>query len=224
MGKSVFRVVSCVLLLLLPVSLFAADTAAAMLYTNGDAWVNGSHLPHPSSAIFAGDLVQTRSDSVANINETGSSIRVLSDSLVKFDFASVRLEHGAVSVATSRGVAAIAGDVKVTPASDHWTEFKVIDVDGTVHIAALKGDLTINNGKETSTLAQGQETTRDESSADNDSQSRKKNRKRAAGANPGAEGGILNSPIAKGVGVGVAGGLALWIFTKNDDPISKDTP
>jgi hypothetical protein len=93
-----------------------------------------------------------------------------------------------------------------------------------VHIAALKGDLTINDGKETSTLAQGQETTRDESSADNDSQSRKKNRKRAAGANPGAEGGILNSPIARDVGIGAAGALALWIFTKNDDPISKDTP
>jgi hypothetical protein len=72
MGESVFRAgASCVLLVLLPVSLFAADTSVAMLYTNGDAWVNGSHLPHPSSAIFAGDLVQTRSDSVANINETG---------------------------------------------------------------------------------------------------------------------------------------------------------
>ena len=40
-----------------------------MLYTNGAAWVNGAHVPRTSSAIFSGDLLQTRSDSVANINQ-----------------------------------------------------------------------------------------------------------------------------------------------------------
>ena len=83
MGKSAFRkMVSCVLLFLFPCSMFAADSNAAMLYTNGAAWVNGAHVPRSSSAIFSGDLLQTRSDSVANINEPGSSITVLSDSLV----------------------------------------------------------------------------------------------------------------------------------------------
>ena len=70
MGKSAFRgMVSCVLLFLFPGSLFAADSNAAMLYTNGAAWVNGAHVPRSSSAIFSGDLLQTRSDSVANINQ-----------------------------------------------------------------------------------------------------------------------------------------------------------
>ncbi len=62
MGKSVWRsMVSCVLLILFPGSMFAADSNAAMLYTNGAAWVNGAHVPHSSSAIFSGDLLQTRS-------------------------------------------------------------------------------------------------------------------------------------------------------------------
>ncbi len=66
MGKSAFRgMVSCVLMILFPGSLFAADSNAAMLYTNGAAWVNGVHVPRTSSAIFSGDLLQTRSDSVA---------------------------------------------------------------------------------------------------------------------------------------------------------------
>ncbi len=86
MGKSALRnMVSCVLMILFPGSLFAADSNAAMLYTNGAAWINGTHVPRSSSAIFSGDLLQTRSDSVANINESGSSITVQSDSLVKFE-------------------------------------------------------------------------------------------------------------------------------------------
>src|SRR5271167_4923921 len=99
MGSSVFRgMVSCVLVVLFPVALFAADSNAAMLHTNGAAWVNGTHVPRSASAIFSGDLLQTRSDSVANINEPGASITVLADSLVQFDPASVRIEHGVVSV------------------------------------------------------------------------------------------------------------------------------
>src|ERR1700752_1078023 len=98
MGGSAFRgMVSCVLTVLFPFSLFAADSSAAMLYTHGAAWVNGAHVPRPSSAIFSGDLLQTRSDSVANINEPGSSITVLSDSLVQFDASSLRIEHGGVT-------------------------------------------------------------------------------------------------------------------------------
>ena len=119
MGRSACRrMVSCVLLILFPGSLFAADSNAAMLYTNGAAWVNGSHVPRTSSAIFSGDLLQTRSDSVANINEAGSSITVQSDSLVQFQGAAVDIDHGGVTVSTSRGVAATAGDVKVAPASN----------------------------------------------------------------------------------------------------------
>ena len=80
MGRSAFcSMVSCMLLIVFPCSVFAADSNAAMLHinSNGAAWVNGAHVPRSSSAIFSGDLLQTRSDSVANINEPGSSITVL---------------------------------------------------------------------------------------------------------------------------------------------------
>jgi len=226
MGKSACRkMVSCVLLFLFPGSMFAADTNAAMLYTNGAAWVNGAHVPRSSSSIFSGDLLQTRSDSVANINEPGSSITVLSDSLVQFQGTSVMIEHGGVTVSTSRGVGTTAGDVKVLPASYTWTEFDVTDVDGTVRIAARKGDLTINDGKETFTLAQGQQTTRDESGPDNDSnKDGKKRKKRAAGAAPGASGGIFNSPVAIGIGAGAIIGVTTWVLIKNDNPASPTKP
>jgi len=224
MGGSAIRgVVSIFLLNLFPVSLFAADTNAAMLYTNGAAWINGAHVPHSSSAIFAGDMLQTRSDSVANINEPGSSITVLSDSLVKFEGASVRIEHGGVTVSTSKAVATNAGDVKVSPVSNAWTEFNVTDVDGTVRIAARKGDLKIDDGKETVVLAQGQETTRDEAPS-GDNESRKRRKKRGAGAVPAAGGGVLSSPYAIGVGGAAIVGLTTWVLVKSDDPASPAKP
>jgi len=228
MGKSACRkMVSCVLLFLFPGSMLAADSSAAMLYTNGAAWVNGAHVPRSSSSIFSGDLLQTRSDSVANINAPGSSITVLSDSLVKFQGSSVAIEHGGVRVSTSRGIGTTAGDVKVLPASYVWTEFNVTDVDGTVRIAARKGDLTISDGKETFTLAQGQETTRDETSSDNDKDNKdgkKKNKKRAAGASPGASGGVFKSPVEIGIGAGAIIGVTTWVLVKNDNPASPTKP
>jgi hypothetical protein len=220
--------VCCVLLVLFPVSLFAADSNAAMLYINGSAWVNGAHVPRPSSAIFSGDLLQTRRDSVANITEPGSSITVLSDSLVKFEGTALKIEHGGVTVSTSKGVGTSAGDVKVSPTSNSWTEFNVTDVDGTVRIAARKGDLTIFDGNQTTTLQQGQETTRDETNPDaqsNDKSGKKKNKNgQDNGAVPGATGGWLNAPYAVAGGALAAGAITTWVLVKNDNPASPAKP
>jgi hypothetical protein len=226
MGRSgIGRLVSCVLAILLCASLLlAADSNPAILYTNGTAWLNGAHLPRPSAAIFVGDLLQTRSDSVANINATGSTITVLSDSLVKFEGSSLRIEHGGVTVSTSAGVATMAGDVKVAPASNAWTEFNVRDVDGTVHITATKGDVTISDDSGTATLAQGQQTTRDEISSNTPEKDPKKKKKRADGAPPAAHGGILNSPVAIAAGAGIVGGVGIWFLVHNDDPASPSKP
>jgi hypothetical protein len=186
--------------------------------------VNGAHVPRPSSAIFTGDLLQTRADSVANINEPGSSITVLAGSLVQFEGVSVDIQHGSVTVSTSRGVAATAGDVKVMPASNAWTEFNVTDVDGTVRIFARKGDLTINDGKDVVTLAQGQDTTRDESNPAAENSKKKKNKRAQGGAVPAAGGGIMNSPYAIGIGAGAVIGVTTWVLVKSDNPASPTKP
>jgi hypothetical protein len=198
-----------------------------MLYINGSAWVNGAHVPRPSSAIFSGDLLQTRRDSVANINEPGSSITVMSDSLVQFEISALKIEHGGVTISTSKGVATSVGDVKVSPASNSWTEFNVTDVDGTVRIAARKGDLTIFDGSQTTTLQQGQETTRDETNPDTqskDKSGKKKNKNAQEGAVAGATGGWLNAPYAVAGGALAVGAITTWVLIKNDNPASPAKP
>jgi hypothetical protein len=209
MRTSVLRNFFCwMMIAIVPMSLMAADSGAAMLYAKGTAWLNGSTIPH-SSAIFPGDLVQTKPDSVANINAPGSSVTILSDSLVTFEGDAVSVEHGRVTVATSKGMSTHSGDVTVAPASNAWTEFEVNDVNGRVQIVARKGDVSISDGSQTSTLPQGQQTTRD---------SNKK--KRTAGAAPAAAGAVLDSPYAIGIGTAAVGGLVTWVLLQGDEPAS----
>lgn len=219
MGDPVVQKFFCWLMIaIFPASLLATDSTAnsAMLYTNGTAWINGSAVPR-SSAIFPGDLLQTKPDSVVSINALGSNVTVLADSLVKFEGKAVSVEHGAVSVATSKGLMTRAGEVTVTPVSPTWTEFDVTDVDGTVQIMARKGDVSISDATGTNTLSQGQQTTRDESQ-----EQKKKRKKKAAGAIPAGTGGILDSSWTVGAGLLVGGGVLVWVLTQDGGPISPD--
>lgn len=204
------------LLAVMPASLLGADSGAAMLYAKGTAWINGTSVPQ-SSAVFPGDLVQTKPDGVVRINATGSTVTILSDSLIKYEGSEVSVEHGAVSVATTKGMKTRAGDVLVTPSSSGWTEFEVRDVNGTVQIIAHKGDVSVSDGDETSTLPQGQQTTRD------DSDNRRK-KKRAAGAVSAAGVSVMDSPYAIGVGGAAVGGLLIWVLLQGDDPASPVDP
>ena len=217
MRPSMLRKIFCwMLLAVMPASLLGADSGAAMLYANGTAWINGTSVPR-SSALFPGDLVQTRPDAVVHINATGSSVMILSDSLVKYEGNAVSVEHGKVKVATTKGMSTRAGEIVVAPASPEWTEFDVTDVNGTVEIVARKGDVSISNGTETTRLAQGEQTTRD------DSENQKKKR-RTAGAVPAAGGGLLDSrPAIIGGGLAVAG-LLIWVLRQGDEPLSPVDP
>jgi ElaB/YqjD/DUF883 family membrane-anchored ribosome-binding protein len=217
MHISNLRGISCwMLLAVMPASLLGADSGAAMLYAKGTAWINGTSVPQ-SSAVFPGDLVQTKPDGVVRINATGSTVMILSDSLVKYEGGAVSVEHGAVSVATTKGMKTRAGEVLVTPSSSGWTEFEVRDVNGTVEIVARKGDVSVSDGGETTTLPQGQQTTRD------DSDNRRK-KKRAAGAVSAAGASVMDSPYAIGVGGAAVGGLLIWVLLQGDDPASPVDP
>jgi hypothetical protein len=200
--------------------MLAGETASAMLYTNGAAWLNGSEVPK-SAAVFSGDMLQTRPDSTASIQSNGSNVMVLADSLVKFEGPAVELEHGSVRVTTSRGLAARAGDVTVKPASNSWTEFQVTDVDGRVQIAANKGDLTVQDDKGTTTVTQGQQTTHDDTT---DTDKKKKKRRRGAGAATAAGGGIMSStPVVYG-GLAAVGAVGVWVWLRPEPPVSPACP
>jgi len=216
------KILSSLLVLILPGALFAADRPAAMLYSHGTALLNGHSIAR-SSAIFFGDQVQTNADSAANINASGSIVLVLNDSLVEYQDDAVQLEHGGISVSTSKLLATRAGDITVSPAASVWTEFEVRDVDGRVLIAARKGDLTISDETGTTTLAQGEQTTREDSADSEKDKKKKKKRKGAAAAPAAAEGGVFNSPIAVGIGGAAILGGAIWVFVQGGEQPASPT-
>lgn len=215
------KMLSCMVLMILPAALFAADSnTPAMLYSHGTTLLNGSNVPR-SSAIFSGDLIQTNGDSAANINASGSIVLVLNRSLVEYQGDAVSLQHGGVTVSTSKLLATRIGDVTVVPSAGVWTEFEVRDVDGTVQIAARKGDLTISDDTGTTTLAQGGQTTRDESPSQQDDKNNKKKKRVAGGTTPAAaSGGVLNNPVVIGIGGGIVLGTTAWVLSQGDEPAS----
>jgi len=99
-----------------------------------------------------------------------------------------------------------------------WTQFDVTNLDGKVQIAARKGDLTIDDGTGTTTLAQGQQTTVDES------QKQKKKKRNgpdgAGGAALGATGGILDSKVVIGIGLAAVAGVTTWVLVQGGEPVS----
>ena len=215
------KMLSCMIVVILSAALFAADQPAAMLYSHGTALLNGNSIAR-SSALFSGDLVQTNADSVANINATGSSILVLNDSLVQYEGSGLKLEHGGVSISTSKLLPTRVGNVTVSPVSGVWTEFEVRDVDGRVQIAARKGDLSVSDDAGTTTLAQGQETTRDDSQQTEEQ--KKKQKKRVSAAYVPATGAFFDSPWAIGIGAGLVAGGVVWAVVQGGTPVSPAVP
>jgi hypothetical protein len=193
------------LILITPASLSAADSESAMLFTKGVVLRNGVEIPN-SSAIFAGDLLETKADSVANLNATGTSVIILPGSLVEFQGKTLSVEHGAVSVATSQGISVRVKCITVVPVSIAWTQFEVTDVNGSVGISAKKNDIRLETRPDSSSpkqvsassrsgtiVREGNQTTRDESDG-----CKNEKRTKDAGAVPAGTGAPLNSQLVIG--------------------------
>jgi len=220
------RILSCAMVVIFPAALFGADSNPdAILYARGAARLNGSSITR-SSAIFSGDLVQTTPDSVANINATGSTVLILNDSLIEYEGNAVRLEHGGVTISTSKSMSIRAGDVRVSPSAGVFTEFDVKDVDGRVQIAARRGGLTISDRAGVTILAEGTQTARaenqqtpsDQPASDQEKENKKKKKRPAAAA--AAAGGILDSPVVIGTGAAIIVGVTTWVLIQGDEPVS----
>jgi ferric-dicitrate binding protein FerR (iron transport regulator) len=198
----------------------AAGPNGAVLHTTGSASVNGTAVSH-SSAIFPGDVLQTGTSSQANINASGASVTVAENSSLRFEDAGVSIVEGLINIVTSRrDLATTAGIVKVTPASDTWTEFEISRRNGSVQITARKGDINVSAGSETFTLLQGQSDTRD----DFETETLLKKKSKDNEPPPAATGPVMNSRVVIGVGAGAVAGGLIYALTRSGAPVSPVTP
>jgi hypothetical protein len=134
--------------------------AGAVLRASGNVEINGA-VTHNVTTLFPGDLVKTDDDSVANIIAGGSSVLVMPNASIKFTSHEVEISEGGVSVATSEGMAVIVSGLTITPAAQKPSKFEVAETEDSVVVAARQGNLTVDDGQQTSTVPEGQESTRE---------------------------------------------------------------
>jgi hypothetical protein len=204
-------ILSTIVCCVFAVPLFAADTGA-MIYVKGQARVNGGSVPN-ASAIFPGDIVQTETDAAANINMLGSNIVIAPASIVIFDGSALHLDRGGMTVETSKAITIHVGDVTIVPSHSSMTQFEISDNGGTIHIAAVKGDLSVSDSSGTTELKEGSQTTRADPGDGN------KDRALAGGKGP-----LIPREGYEAAGIGVAGGLIAYFLSQDHTPVSPIKP
>jgi hypothetical protein len=120
-----------------------SQAPSGILHTQGGVWVNGSEA-RDATAIFAGDLLETKPGFSATLNLDGSEVLLTPESIGKFEGNSLDLDHGAVSVGTSKGFKVKVNCITVAPASSGWTQYEVSDLTGSLQVVAHKNDVTVD--------------------------------------------------------------------------------
>jgi len=118
----------------------AQGPAAAILHAQGGVWVNGSEA-RDSTAIFSGDLLETKPGFSATLNLDGSELLLAPETVAKFDGDSLELDHGSVAVGTSKSFKVEVKCLTATPALSAWTQYEVSDLTGAVQVVARKSDV-----------------------------------------------------------------------------------
>lgn len=214
----------------LPVSLLADDTGAAMLRSHGGVLVNRNSAPD-STALFHDDLIETQKDVVARIEATGSTADINPETMLQFEGDELVLDHGSLSVNTSRALKVRVGCLIVTPVNADWTQYNVTDRDGKVTVSALKNDVYIDSRSDSRSTNPEQAKQAKRSDRVIVREGEQKSREEKCGATIVKESGrlagrgaIMNSPWAKGAGIAAIGALTCFALCHDDDPVSPSKP
>lgn len=217
------------MLAILPLALLA-DDVAAMLHTTGVGVLVNKYPAPESIALFSNDLIETQNTASARINVVGSTADIRPETMIQFESDELALDHGSLSVNTSRGLRVRVGCLIVTPVNNaEWTQYDVVDVNGKVTVSALKNDVNIDArsnspqqakasaNSDRVTVREGEQKSRDERCGAADIKTKPGGRLAGVGA-------IMNSPWAIGAGLVGIGGLCLGVFCRGDDPMSPAKP
>jgi hypothetical protein len=168
-----------------------SSSARAVLNASGKVQVNGN-TSRRTTTLFSGDVIQTDEDSAANIIAAGSSVLVMPGASVKFLGNGMELTEGGMAISTSDAMTATVDDLIITPAGQKLSKYEITEDEDTVVIAARQGNVAVSDGQQTSTVPEGQETTR-------------KRKKKEGGATPAGSGGGHG---LSGKTLGIIGGAA----------------
>lgn len=125
-----------------PVQTEQNPTGGAILHTQGGVWING-YEAKDSSAVFPGDLLETKPGSTANLSLDGSTVLIQPESVAKLQTNLLELDHGSVFVGTSKNFKVRVHCMTVVPVSNDWTQYEVNNLNNNVQVAARKNDVRV---------------------------------------------------------------------------------
>lgn len=152
-GPKLVKIVCLSMALVFPVSELLGETKAAIAMASGVAALNGAALSH-STTIFAGDQLETAANSAITINVSGSTVLIGANSRVHYFGDSVALHSGSTQVNTNRGLKLQTDSVTIEPNKDA-AKYRVDRNSQIVQIAALTGELRVDNGGDVAVVPQG---------------------------------------------------------------------
>jgi hypothetical protein len=152
--RVVGKILACVLAVLLPAATMSAETHAAMLYTSNPVKVNGVGAER-SSAVFAGDRIETPANTTVTLTSAGSTILVGPVSSLVYEGEALRLGSGSTVVTTEKGMKTQVQRLVILPAAQQRSSYGVIRSDGQVMIAAFHGSVKILDGASETIVADG---------------------------------------------------------------------
>ena len=224
----------CALLLVVPRTLLGQITAdqpaGAILHTQGGVWVNNDEA-RDSTAVFPGDTIETKAGFNANLVLDGTTIMMAPESVARFQGDYVELEHGSVSVGTSKGFRVHVNCIRVIPVRNEWTQYEVGDVNRSVQVNARKDDVNVEHeGSRSKTKAPTSAESTERASV-HEGEQRSYDESEICGAIAGPTSAGLANP--KWIEIGSAGGGAALLCTllcrghgggPSNNPISASAP
>jgi hypothetical protein len=148
------KILACMLAVVLPAATMSAETPAAMLYASGTVTLNGVGSER-SSAIFAGDSIQTPASGLVTLTAEGSTVLVGPSSVLVYQGTAVDLGSGTAMITTDRAMKTQVQRLVITPAAPGRSSYRVSRGEGKLMIAALHGPLKVSDGSNDSLIAEG---------------------------------------------------------------------
>ena len=186
----------------LPPQNAANPAGGAILHAQGGVWVNGAEA-RDSLAILPGDLIETKSGFSANLSLDGSTVLIGPESITKFQSDYIELDHGTVSVGTSRSYKVYVNCIHVVPVLNEWTNYQVTDVSRSIDVAARKDDVNVEHDMAHKTKTAGADNS--QRASVHEGEQRSYDETEICGAPEIAKAGGLNTKwIASGAGGGGA--------------------
>jgi hypothetical protein len=204
---------ACTLAVMLPAATMSAETHAAMLYATNTVMLNGVGAER-SSAVFAGDSIQTPANGAVRLTAEGSTVTVGPLTTLVYEGDALRLGSGSTMVTTDKGMKTQVQRLVIAPAARARTSYRVVRGGGQVMVAALRGAVNVTDGSSSKTVAEG-DTTSVPDPAPAPPQ---------GGATPGTSGGSgggISGKTAAIVLAGVAAGAILLVYETTG---SQQTP